>query len=261
MTAALQISGISASRYGFVLSSAPSWLDMPSRTFQNQAIPGRIGVTPLSVASEGLKTLSLRGVVIGDSATDARSKLDAFKVALITGSVTVTLSDRPNQFIYCDLQSFASAPSEAGSLLARKLPVEITLQCADPLWYDTVLTSLTVASGSTVQCPLGSGPTRPLLTVMGPSTNPVIALDTYLGDLYQQMIFNGLALSTGDALVIDCDAMTIKKNGTNALLSLTTGDFLKIEAHDTAYYDTSSWPYIGLTGGGALSIAYRKSWR
>lgn len=261
MTAALSISGVSAWAYGLTLSTAPSWLDAPARTFQSIAIPGRAGVTPLAEATEGIKTLTLNGVVQGSTASEARSNLDKLKVALRTGSVTVSLSDRPGIFIYCDFQALTSIPSEAGSLLANKLPVSITLQCADPFWYDTTFTSLTVASGSAIRCPLGTGPVRPLLTVSGPSTNPVVALDTYLGDLYEQMIFNGLALSTGDNLVIDCEAMTVQKNGVNAIGTLTVGDFLKLEASDVADFSASDWPFVGLTGGGSLSIAYRKSWR
>jgi phage-related protein len=261
MTAMLSISGVNAWNYGLILSSAPSWLDAPSRTFQTIVIPGRAGVTPLAEATETLKTLTLKGVVQGETPSEARGNLDKLKVALRTGSVTVSLSDRPGVFIYVDFQSLTSIPSEAGSLIACKLPVEITLQCADPFWYDTNFSSVSIASGTSSDIALGSGPVRPLLTLLGPSTNPAISLNDYLGTLYQEMIFNGLSLSTGDALVIDNDAMTIKKNGTNALLSLTAGDFIKIEASDVAYYDTSSWPTIGLTGGGTLSVAYRKTWR
>lgn len=261
MAAALTISGVSASAYGFVLSSAPQWLDAPPRTFQTAPIPGHAGATPLSGASEGAKKLVLRGTIIGASAGDARAKLDGLKVLLAESPTTISLSDRPTRFCYADYESVTSTPSEGGSFLARKLPIEISLQCPGPMWYDSAFTSLVIPSGTTQLIPLGTGPVRPLLTVLGPSVNPVIALDSWLGDLYAEMIFNGLNLASGDNLAIDCEAVTISRNGQNAIGTLTVGDFFVIEAAKVANYRTAQWPRIGLTGGGSLSVAYRRTWR
>ncbi|MGI8548791.1 MAG: hypothetical protein ACR2M1_15925 [Gemmatimonadaceae bacterium] len=252
----LILSGVDALiAYGFELGSAPKWLDMPGRTTQSVAIPGRAGVTPLAAPQEQPRTLTLKGTIMGADAADARVKLDALKLALVTAPLTITFSDHPDRMVYADPEGLSSPPAEMGSHIAKDLPVEITLQCMDPLSYDSAFTSLVIPSGQTIVLPMGTGPVLPLLSVSGASTNPTIILTDSNGNVWGEMYFNGLALSASDSLVVDCEAMTVRVDNANALSRWTAGDFIEIDPKDI------KGARIQFGGGGTLSVAYRRSWR
>lgn len=106
--------------------------------------------------------------------------------------------------------------------------------------------------------PLGTGPIRPLVTITGASTNPVISLYNKAGVVVASL---SLTISTvgGDVLAIDMDAKTIKKNGVSAISSILAGDFFSIDPADQANFGAPG-PRID-SSSGATSVAYYRTWR
>jgi predicted phage tail component-like protein len=105
--------------------------------------------------------------------------------------------------------------------------------------------------------PLGTGPSRPVLTITGVAVNPSIALYNSLGVLVGTMTLTVTTVAA-DILVIDNDAKTIKLNGANRLDLLTSGDFFTIDPSD-ANFDGVGPTFT--TSSGALGVSYRRSWR
>jgi len=98
-----------------------------------------------------------------------------------------------------------------------------------------------------------------VITKTGPETTAIeLDLYTYDSAIVTSMHLSG-TLGSGDTLVVDCDAMTITKNGVNALALLTSGDFMKLDPA-LGNFALSHWPQIAMTGT-AGTVAYRKAWR
>lgn len=250
--------------YGLVLSDVPGSLDsVPSRyvTSTIVGVPGGLLVGPFD---DAVRKLTMNGSVKGTSVADVRAKLDALIAALhAPGGMTLIFADRPTRRYTALLDSFSVAPGEA-SMLASAFLVTIAVTCLDPFGYDTTNTTV-VLSGVAAACALGTGPSRPVVTITATAaaTNVTLTLKDSSGATITTMVVT-IALANTDVLVIDCAQMIITKNGATAIASLSSGDFPVLDAIKNGNFSASAWPTLTLTlasGTATMSAVYKKAWR
>jgi phage-related protein len=138
MPAALLINGVDAETYGFTLAEAPGWSDMPARAVVTAPVIGRQGVKDLADPQEQPRKLSLSGTLRGTSVADARTKLDALKIAFAAKTIQFVFADQSTRFVTGRLDSFNSPPL-VGSMVQSTLHVDATFVCTDPYFYDALL--------------------------------------------------------------------------------------------------------------------------
>jgi hypothetical protein len=154
--------------------------------------------------------------------------------------------------------------------------IQFLCQAEDPRIYDSALQTVQVSQGLPITTgtsysyayPFGFGapispegsmvinggnrPTPAVITLTGPVTNPVIYNDTYGNTLSFE-----IDVQTGETLVIDLGARTVKLNGTvSRRASLLEPDWFMLEPGDNFLR------YRASTGGAApASVAFRNAWR
>lgn len=255
---------IDIATYGFTLSEAPGWLDLPPRQTPSAPIIGRPGAKELTVAQEGPRKLTLRGTVRGATAAVARANVDALKLALLAKPLSLSFADNPDRHVFVSLEGFTSQPlpNALGGFVQENLQIEATLVAYDPLSYDNSLTVVLMPAGSSTPFLVpGTGPIRPLVRISGASLNPVLlVLGTNGYGIGSPIGSIGLTITTAgaDTLEIDMDAKTVRKNGVSALASITAGDFITIEPNDPLVRPLGA--FMGANSGGG-SVRYRRSWR
>lgn len=255
------INGVDAKvTYGFTYENANGWLDAPARKTPSAQVLKRGGERALDNPRDQARSLSLKGTITGITAQDARDKADALKLALSKNTgAQITFDDLLTRFIIARCESF-KVPPYGPSMIQRKLSVEIGLVAYDPFSYSTSLTGpITLDATSGVHQTIGTAPSRPIITLTGAQTNPVLTLFDTTGAVVLGTLSLTVTMIAGDTLVIDCDAKTIKLNGNNRLDVLTTGDFFVFDP----LVDPS--PAIQYTSGGAGAgtgtFTWRKAWR
>lgn len=194
---------------------------------------------------------------MGTSAQDARDKADALKrdLSRLTGA-QVTFDDLLTRYVIARCEAFSVLPF-GPSMIQSKLTVQATLTAHDPFSYDI---SLSTVAGNTQPLPLGTGPSRPIITLTGAVVNPLISFKDNTGAIVGSMQLTVTAIA-GDVIIIDCDAKTIKLNGVLRLDTLTAGDFFTFDPADPKYQTPYPSITIAPAPGTSISSSYRKAWR
>lgn len=147
-------------------------------------------------------------------------------------------------------------PAAAWSALTLRFPlsVEVGLIALKIVQGERTLAEMR----SLTRVPMGTGPVRPLVTILGASTNPVITLHNRFGVPVTSV---SLTITTvgGDVLAIDMDSKTIKKNGVSVISAISAGDFFSIDPADQANYGGAG-PFIS-SSSGAITVASYRTWR
>ncbi len=256
MAIALLINGVDSETLGYTLAEAPGWLDAPKRQTPSAAVSGTAGEKALGSPIEASRVVTLTGTVRAATAALARGKVDSLKLALLASPLALTFADNSTRRVYGVLEGF-TVGSLAGAFVQEGLKVDATVRALDPYSYDISLTTV-AGFGSGNRLPLGTGPIRPIVTISGASTNPVLTLRNSAGAAMGSLTLT-ITTIVGDTLVIDMGLKTVKKNGVSSLSAITAGDFFTIDPTDQTNYGGSG-PYIDVSSG-AGSIAYSKSWR
>lgn len=240
--------------FGLLVEQVAGWRDIPARQWPTAAIPLRQGLTrQASAAAESTRELRIAGHVKGDSVGDARAKLDALALALEHDPVRLRFPDNLTRYVNAQLTRGVTTPA-GPQFIQRILPVELLFTAFDPYFYDQDVTVI-VLSAAAMRLGLGTAPSRPVLTVRGPATNPVITLRDANGATLQTLGLT-ITLVAGDTLVVDCDALTIKLNSvTSRIDALTSGDFLTMDP-----VSAGQQPTLALSSGTG-EATYRRAWR
>lgn len=266
---ALKINGLDAKAvFGFRLATPTGWADSPGARYQTGQIPGRAGALALQTPDDATRELTLSGIVEGADAAEARENLDWLRAELQKpGGTLLIFGDQPTREYTAQLDRLTVAADNGPVLIDRQLSIEIRFTCLDPYAYDTATTTVALSAAPQALA-LGTGPTRPLLTLTaggGGLSDPLFTLYESDGVTVAGTLGLTIALAAGDTLVIDCDDMTVRKNGADAMAAITAGDFLVADAALQGDYRTSAWPKLKLTlGAGTTSLAeasYRKAYR
>lgn len=257
--ATVSFNGRTARSLGFKVAQVLSWLDTPQQDFPTVQAVGVQGALH-SDERPRVATADIRvvGTVVGSSAADARDKRDRLINVVRNSPVLLILPDSLTRYVRADLASVHIDPVGA-SFVQSKLPIELALKACDPFRYDLYDSTALAAAGVNIRCRLGNAPVGPLLQVAGPATNPLISAFDYLGSGIGSMQFTGLTLLAGDTLVVDCKALTAKKNGVSIVTQLLTGDFLQLDPAIHADRANAAWPYLTCSSG-VMTVRYQRAW-
>ena len=141
----------------------------------------------------------------------------------------------------------------------------VDVQFPDPRWFALTSTSASVAfSGSNVALPMSASAvgTAPVtyMTITFTSTsnlnNPRLTNETYAGSL-TSIGYNG-TIPTGQSVVIDTDALTLLKNGTNDI-----GNLYRAGARQSwfeLFPLDNSVTFSATSGTGRVTVSYRKAY-
>ncbi len=253
-TYALQVNGVDLSTLGVTVRRMAGPWDLPAAEYNEVAIPKRPGAVRSSrTATVPARDITVTGTLKAATPEALSDALDAID-ALCTGDVTlivgISTSWRYSGAVF--LASLIGTPADP-QLVNGRAEIEMKFRLLDP--YSEAVTATTVTSTATVpvSCPLGTRPSKPVITLTT-ATNPVVTVKGYGGDTRGTFTLAG----TG-TFVIDCDAQTITLAGVRADGALTAGDFVEL-ALLAGEYALSHWPTIETTSGG-LSVTYRKKKR
>lgn len=245
----LKVNGVDVATYGFSVASFNTW-DGPGISFDEVAIPGQDGTTATTVEPL-LAPLDfvVVGELIGTSPSDFETKLDTFKQALSIATLTLisgNISTRQRTGVYVGPMTVTPYPTMDAAVL------KFTVHCRNPLGYATTQTTLTAAVSVTTTCALGTYRSRPIITLAGAS-NPSLTYANASGTAVST-----LTVTATGTITVDCSADTITVNGSRSDVSLSLGDFFRLDPRD-GNYGSNSWPSV-TTSSGSLSMTYTKAY-
>lgn len=251
-------------QFGFVLERPAEWASAPVQQWAAGRLYGLDYQTVL--AGDPLvepREITLEGTVIGTSPADLVTKLDGLKRFVANG--TLQLVTNHDTARYHDVR-LVRAPVVVftPAFVASAARVTIALIAHDPCALATSQT--TVNFTATAQaCALGSAISRPLLTITGPATNPLLTLADASGATRETLGFT-LSLGSGDTLVIDTQRKTARKTissvAANAMGDITTNTartFLALDPRDGDQL-AGTWPSLKVSSGTGAAV-YRKRYR
>lgn len=251
-------------QFGFAVEKPAEWGSAPVQQWPAGRLYGLDYQTVL--AAEPLiepRELQLEGTVVGTSHADLITKLDGLKRFLASGSLQ--LSTNHDTTRYYDVRLVrATAVMFTPAFLATAARVTVVLIAHDPCAKATSTT--TVNFTSTAQaCALGTAISRPVITITGPATNPLLTLADASGATRETLGFT-LTLGGSDALVIDTERKTARKTissvTSNAIGDITTNTALTFLALDPRDGDqlAGTWPSLKVSSGTGAAV-YRKRYR
>lgn len=255
------INGVDPRTLGLIISDVSGWLDAAAASRPATTIPGRAGQRALTLAPDlAPRRLVARGIVAATSVQAARDSLDALRALFDAPSLAVSFTDAPTRAVMAALEAF-TVPVAPAQMIARQLPVEITLLALDPIATDvagTVVSATSVAA----PLPLGTAPSAPVLRILGPATNPVVTYRDARG-VARQTLGLTVTLAATDYVEVDAGAMTITKVAsgvsTNAITLLTSGDFPIFDPLD-GDRAAGAWPTLEVSAG-TVEALYWRGWR
>lgn len=254
------INGITAATLNVELSEAPGTLVGFGREIPSTPINLRDGeVRTTARLADAARELQLVGVVKGTSAAVLRTRMDTLVAALTPSSALLILDDQPGRrhVVTCTrLQVQPIGPQ----FVALQAAFAATFKALTPFAEDVTATTVSGITTTPVALPLGTGIVRPVITITGAATNPILTLRNSSGVTIGTMNFTGLSLGAGIPLVIDCEALTVKNNGTPAPAALAAGDFFALDVAAQGVYASSAWPTLACSSGTAVA-SYRRTWR
>lgn len=260
----LKVNGWDVANAGLELDNNGSgWRDAPEYSHQVANIPGRRAATVLTPEPAiSPRRLVVTGTQKAATMAALRSARDLLKLNLeAPGLLEISFGDAGtmDRVHYARLEALKVDPvAPAFTMPVQK--VRIQLLCEDPREHDAAETVATF-TGARVQCPVGTAPSYPRITLTGPVVNPVV---TYRdADLVERLKMEfQVTLAAGEQLVVDCDRLRITDAaGVNRASTLKAApDFVTLDPADAAGL-AGPYPTLEVTPApGAAEARYRRTW-
>ena len=235
----LYVNDTDTSTLGLIVSSVTGLGDVPQVTLRSRERYGWAGAMEATVlAKQGMRTLTVTGIVKATSVATLETNLDALKL-LCFPNVTcrVRFANNANREWVAKLTDFVVTPLGSGGQFVNPWQaVSLKFLCPDPFGYDlsnTVIGSITNA-GDTA-CAVGTAPSRPVLRCTGAATNPLWTYKNAGGTTITTLQLT-ITVAASDWVEVDSYNMTIRKSVssviTDALSTLSTGDFIVLDPKD-----------------------------
>lgn len=247
-------------------------LDLPG-------LAGRVVTSALGSADPREITLQV-AVVVGQRVTTAAHARDRMRrLAALAGSGLVELRtvQEPAVTYAGFLASLVEQKvTDHGRLTVPTIRAVLRFRCPDPYGFDAGVVQPFGATPERLW--LGTAPSKPVLYMQGPATNPSVVYRTAPGAARCTMGFS-VTLAAGDWLRVDCDQATIRKSvsgsESDGLATWTTAadGFMLFDPGDgdtvgglaaTLAEQSPGWPSVevsGLTSGGSAEAIYRRQFR
>lgn len=257
----VKIAGIDLSTLGVLEAEIPALDDGLDYDHQLLHVPGRDGRVRAGVDSPSReKRIEIVGAVSWQTHASVLAALDELKWRIEDREVPITVVDRLTRELTGTSESMRYPPIRP-QVAQRMLHFRWTFLAPEPLWYETTETVVNFLAGA-AQAPLGSARARPVITIVGPVTNPRVTYRDSAGVIRGEMLLN-VVLAAGATLVVDTDARTITTDGKDAhgILDDST-EFLVL---DHRHYAAVGGPYptLAISPSGAVSAVarYKRTWR
>lgn len=245
---------------GLYVEGVQGWADGVGYGDLLVELPGRAGQL---IAGQRPKMaprlVSVVGVVKGSTMADLQTKLQDLRGRAAEGVVALSFGDDTDREMLGRLQQFQVAPNnESPAFVIPERKVGMQFLCPNPFLQHRQATLVALpGTGSDAICPLGTAPSSPVITVVGPGASLTITLSNGAGQSLATLVFAfSPSLGSTDYIEIDTEAMTIIKgaSGTrsNAYSSLTSGTFFALDPHDGAVR-------LSLSAGSGFAT-YRRQW-
>lgn len=230
------IDGTDLKTLGLRVNDLPEIRDGLVTDYATGRVPGRIGVVHLSESNEGQareRRITIVGHIIATAGSSAHAtvltNLDSLKFRVERRDVQIR-STTPTDRYWTGRSESCITPTEPPMHIQRGVGVRWTFLCEDPLAYATSETTVDFNAAAT-QCALGTGPSYPTITIVGPVTNPIIIYNDSGGTEVERTTLT-VTVPAGQALIIDNWNQVITLDGADANDSLTGGDFLVLDPRD-----------------------------
>jgi len=258
----LYINDTDTSTLGLIVASVTGLGDIPQvtlRTRDRYAWAGAMETT--TKAKEGMRTLTVAGVIKATTVGTLETNLDALKaLAVPNATCRVRFTNNANREWVAKLTDVAVTPLGSGGQFVNPWQA-ITLKflCPDPFGYELSNTVISSIGNADSACAVGTAPSRPVLRCTGIATNPLWTYKNQAGTTITTLQLT-YAILSGDWIEVDCAAMTIKKSVssviTDALTTLTAGDFILLDPKDK----TTTSPTLRVSVGTGTAT-YKKAYR
>lgn len=193
------------------------------------------------------KKIVISGHVHSEEQANFSSEVAALRRAFVPVDailpLTFKLPGETERLVYC-LPQKRRMPQDTDFIQNKLAKWTVELLAGDPRVYSTVEKLL---AGAGIASNEGDFSTLPIITISGPSTNPLIT-NTTTGESIQVM----KTLIAGQVLVLDFPAKTVKLDGVSVYDSLGSGfSWFPLRPGDNA---------ITVSGGGTFETRWRDAW-
>lgn len=251
---------------GVADAAAPVLPTMPIPGLGGSLVTSGLGITEPREITLVLATVT--GHRAGFTAATARARLRTLAAVAGGGLCEIRTALEPAVCYAGYLASFIEEKlADNGRLSLANTRVRLRFICPDAYGYDKSTTALGLGAVA-VAAPLGSAPSRPVIYIQGPGTNPSLVLRRPSGQALCTMGFT-ITLAAGDWLKIDAEGFAIRKSvsgsESDGLSTWTTAadGFVILDPCDGDPV-LPAYPTLevsGLTAGGSAEALYRRQYR
>jgi len=256
------VDGFDIGTLGFIVSTVDGWRDVPRSRQRNVQLVGRqgnIAVEPgLALAP---RNITVRGAIQQDTFQELKDAIQELSGRLFNIS-TVRFIDNTDRESNVRIIGYSTVPF-AAQFDAREYAFNFTLLGLDPFIFETALTSDTFTSTKTALA-LGNAISKPLITINGPVTDPVI---TYRNAASVILETTGLTvvIASGDKVEIDSAdhsiIHTISATPSNTPELLTSGTFIDLDPNDAddQFAPSPIFPSLECLPTASCDVDYKKA--
>jgi hypothetical protein len=259
------IGGVTAESLGVSLTGLPDGLSAPEARWDSLVIPQRAGALltrtrPQVAPRELVLDLVLRGTDIATAA----DQLDTLKAAIHGRPAAIVFSwDTGRQYLGY-IQSVRAEPW-LQTAVDGWLRVQVVALIPSAYAEDVTETTATDTPATPIDVLVGTGPTEPVIRIIGPATNPIITAKDEDGTTIGTLSFTIALGGSSDVLVVDCreGGSAYRDNAgtiTDAVPLLSPGFSFPVFWPDNADYVTPDWPTLESSSGASMQVIYRRQW-
>ncbi|MBC7841893.1 MAG: hypothetical protein H7099_06260 [Gemmatimonadaceae bacterium] len=242
--------------FGYRVSRIEGLYDAPPTSLTPQTVPGRPGAVLLAEPQVEVRPLTVRGVIRGATAAQARARRDLLLTVLQREQLALRAANDLTRELLVQVTGVSVTPYGA-QFTSPDIALDFTCTALDPYWRDVTPTVVGAIGTTPVACPLGSAIVRPVLSIAGVGAVLRIVLRNALGVVISDLQLAGL--TAGITVVIDCAAQTIRQGALSQLRTLVSGDFPVLDPVRDADAVSAAWPTLSVSQG-TMTATYAKAW-
>lgn len=249
------VDGTDMEVYGMVWRTRIGWTGTSDATITVHPLPGGEKELFQDKRHRKGRHVSISGHVVATSNSELLTFIDQILERMSVTTIALSFSDDETRSLNCLVRKMDVTPM-APAATAIVAAYRLELFAPDPRKYD----STTQSKGLGVDCPLGTGRVRPVITLNGASTNPTITLKDHAGVTISSFTMTG-TITIGNTWTIDSENGVIKENAVSAVDKFS-GTLPVLDPKD-ADFDAGTFPDFTLTSGtvASITVVYQKAYK